>query len=111
MRDTTVEPTLERYAALASQVRSLLREPEPESLDAPPPIRRLLTLGVYRLALYVSAMPGAQAQSCAEIEEMRAQGESIDAGNSGVNGDPRPRCAASLPRPEPLLDAESDRGR
>lgn len=71
MRDTT----LERYAALASRVHSLLREPQPESLDAPPGATRLIATGVYRLSLYVSAMPGAQPPSQAEIEELRALGE------------------------------------
>ena len=72
MRDAT----LDRYAALANRVHALLREPQPESLDAPPLIRRLLATGAYRLAVYVSAMPGAQPQSRAEIDELRALGDS-----------------------------------
>ena len=74
------DPTLDRYAALANRVHALLREPQPESLEAPPLIRRLLAAGAYRLALYVSAMPGAQPHSRAELDELRVRGEStIDA--------------------------------
>jgi len=71
------DTTLERYAALATRVHDLLREPEPESLAAPPAVHRLVATGVYRLALYVSAMPGAQSPSREELEELRLLGESV----------------------------------
>jgi hypothetical protein len=64
---------LDRYVALARRVHALLSEPEPESLDAPPEVPRLIAVGVFRLGLNASAMPGAQATSMRELQDLRAQ--------------------------------------
>ena len=63
---------LDRYAAIARRVHALLSDPAPDSLQAPPEVPRLLAVGVYRLGLYASAMPGAQATSMRELQELRA---------------------------------------
>ncbi len=71
--------TLERYAAIATRVHALLTEPEPDSLRAPPEVRQMIAVGAYRLGLYVSAMPGAQAAGRSEFDETRVLHEEIDA--------------------------------
>ncbi len=71
------DSTLENYAALARTMHALLSEPEPESLQASPEARRVIALGVYRLAVYVSAMPGAQAVDRNELDQLRSQAEEL----------------------------------
>ena len=74
------DPTLERYVALARRVHELLGEPDadPQSLSAPPQAQRAIARGVYRLAVYVSAMPGAQAPCAEELDELRALHERLE---------------------------------
>lgn len=72
------DPQLDRYAALAARAHALLRDPQPDSLVAPPEVAKLLALAVHRLGLYVSAMPGAQPPAASEFGALRADGEAIE---------------------------------
>jgi hypothetical protein len=73
------ETTLETYAALAETVHALLSDPDPASLRAPPEVRRMLAQAAYRLAVYVSAMPGAQGADRDELADLRAMREALGA--------------------------------
>lgn len=71
------DPQLDRYAALAARVHALLRDPDPDSLAAPPEAAQLLALAVHRLGLYVSAMPGAQPPVARELDALRAGNQAL----------------------------------
>jgi hypothetical protein len=70
--------TLERYAVIAARVHALLADPEPDSLRAPPDVHQMIAVAAYRLGLYVSAMPGAQAAGRTEFDETRLLHEELD---------------------------------
>lgn len=72
------DPQLDRYAALAARAHALLRDPEPDSLSAPPAVARLLALAVHRLGPYVSAMPGAQPPAAPELDTLRDEAQALE---------------------------------
>ena len=77
---------LARYAALARRAQALLETPVPEATpDAPAAVEQLVSDAIYRLGLYVTAMPGARGAPAPEdvAALARTAGLAVDPGHGG----------------------------